>query len=71
VLHVARDLPVTITLKNILQKCFPEEYASREQEEAEQAAAAAQRLPLFVMTGARWPGADTCCRADMAGVQAL
>jgi hypothetical protein len=50
---VGRDLPVSITLKNILQKCFPEEYAQRDEEEAEDAAAAAAatRLPLFVMTG--------------------
>lgn len=61
VLHVGRELPVTIALKNILSKSFPEEYQQRHEEDvAEKAAAegpgAGQEpasnvvLPLFVMS---------------------
>ncbi len=54
VLHVARELPVTITLKNILAKSFPSEYADRATEEAAAVdgggADALFSLPVFVMT---------------------
>lgn len=59
VLHVARELPVTITLKNLLEHTFSGEYEARGAEEAELAAAArpggggaagAAPLPLFVMS---------------------
>ncbi|KIZ03391.1 hypothetical protein MNEG_4574, partial [Monoraphidium neglectum] len=42
VLHVARELPVSITLKNLLLKAFPEDYAARLAEESSAAAAAAE-----------------------------
>jgi len=66
VLHVARELPVSITLKNILAKAFPEEYTQRLAEEAAATATPAAAglaragsgggggssatLPLFVMS---------------------
>ena len=57
VLHVGRDLPVTVTLKNILEKSFPVEYAQRRAEEQadlssqlEGGAAAEGPVPLFVMS---------------------
>lgn len=31
VLHVGRELPVTVILKALLEKSFPEEYAARRQ----------------------------------------
>lgn len=54
VLHVSRDLPATIVLKNMLENSFPAEYAARRAEEVEAAAVssaanAATILPLFVM----------------------
>lgn len=53
VLHVGRELPVTIALKNIIQKSCPEEYEERRREETLEAAAGAApgvvSLPLFVM----------------------
>lgn len=53
VLHVGRELPVTIALKNILVKSMPEEYEERQREERllgqEDAAAGLATLPLFVM----------------------
>jgi hypothetical protein len=60
VLHVSRELPVSITLQNILSKVYPDEYAARAAEVAGAAAAAAAAaagggaerlsLPLFVMS---------------------
>lgn len=61
VLHVSRELPVTITLQNILSKAYPSEYAARAAELAAAAGAAAAAadatagverltLPLFVMS---------------------
>ena len=57
VLHIGRELPVTVTLKNILEKSFPIEYAERR---AEENAASTGRgpgecvaeppVPLFVMS---------------------
>ena len=32
VLHIGKDLPVSIVLNNLLQRCFPEEYATRKAE---------------------------------------
>ncbi|WIA19665.1 hypothetical protein OEZ85_005596 [Tetradesmus obliquus] len=60
-LHVSRELPVSITLQNILARAYPQEYAARAAEiagaaAAEAAAAAAAggverlSLPLFVMS---------------------
>ena len=34
VLHLTQDLPVSVTLKNIIQRSFPEEYKERQQEMA-------------------------------------
>lgn len=54
VLHVGRELPVTITLKNILSKSFPGEYAERARESADllqiDHTNGTVTLPLFVMT---------------------
>ncbi|KAL4424242.1 hypothetical protein ABPG75_001543 [Micractinium tetrahymenae] len=53
VLHAGRELAVTITLKNLLERSFPEEYEQRRQEEREAAAAVpagAAPLPIFVMS---------------------
>ena len=53
VLHVGRELPVTLTLKNILQRAFPEDYAQRQVEELQHSAAdqAEQApVPLFVLS---------------------
>jgi hypothetical protein len=59
VLHVTGDLPVTITLNNIIRKAFPQQYTERATETAAAVAAAAapgaggggcSRLPLFVMS---------------------
>ena len=51
-MHVGRSIPVSITLKNILEKTFPEEYEDRRREEGHGAAAPGERapLPLFVMS---------------------
>ena len=52
VLHVGRELPVTRTLKNILEKSFPEEYEERRQEAALLCPSADGEapLPIFVMS---------------------
>jgi hypothetical protein len=57
VLHVGRELPVTITLQNIISKAFPEEAEARVAEirglaatAAAPAAAEVVTLPLFVMS---------------------
>jgi Lon protease-like protein len=54
VLHVGRDLPVTIVLRNLLQAAFPEDYQGRAAEEAEVTGLSPSEgdvltLPLFVM----------------------
>ena len=51
-LHVGRSIPVSITLKNIIEKTFPEEYAERAAEEGHGGAAegGTTPLPLFVMS---------------------
>lgn len=55
VLHVGRKLPITITLQNIIEKSFPEEYALRKaevaaQEQGHQPGGPETPLPLFVMS---------------------
>jgi len=55
VLHVGRKLPITITLQNIIEKSFPEEYALRKaevmaQEQGFQLGGPETPLPLFVMS---------------------
>lgn len=53
VLHAGRQLAVTITLKSLLERCFPDEYEARRQEESEAAAALPATdapLPMFVMS---------------------
>lgn len=52
VLHVRRELPVSVVLKNLLERSFPEDYAARREEELVVAAAAAEQaaMPLFVMS---------------------
>lgn len=56
---MARELPVSITLHNIIRRAHPIEYAARAEETAAaalaDATAAAARLPLFVMS-AMLPG---------------
>lgn len=60
-LHVSRELPITITLQNIISQAFPTEYTARAQEALAAAGAAAAAadgssgderltLPLFVMS---------------------
>ena len=53
VLHVGRSIPVCITLKNVIEKSFPEEYEARAEEEAHGGgggpAGDTAHLPLFVM----------------------
>lgn len=49
------DLPVNITLKNILERCFQEEYEARKEEERafirdQEGAETVQQLPLFVLS---------------------
>ena len=65
VLHVGRKLPITITLQNIIEKSFPEEYALRKAEEAaqeqgHQPGGPETPLPLFVMS-CMMPGRFTFC----------
>ncbi|CAD7703384.1 unnamed protein product [Ostreobium quekettii] len=53
VLHLSQELVVSVTLKTIVQKSFPEEYAERLQETADLNAASSSGsaiLPLFVLT---------------------
>ena len=65
VLHVGRKLPITITLQNIIEKSFPEEYALRKaevaaQEQGHQPGGPETPLPLFVMS-CMMPGGFTFC----------
>lgn len=55
VLHVGRELAVTVVLKELLELSFPEEYEQRRVEERGAGAGAAPAagdapLPLFVMS---------------------
>lgn len=52
VLHLTQDLPVSVTLKNIIQRSFPEEYKERQQEMAGLNTASSGHTiqPLFVLT---------------------
>ncbi|CAD7703702.1 unnamed protein product, partial [Ostreobium quekettii] len=53
VLHLSQELVVSVTLKNIVQKSFPELYAERLKEMADPSAASSSGsaiLPLFVLT---------------------
>lgn len=53
VLHVGRQLPVSVVLKSLLERAFPKEYGARMEEEREGLLAVEQtcrRLPLFVMS---------------------
>lgn len=52
VLYAVGQIPVSIVLKSILERSFPEEYRARAEEEAAEAGAAheASVLPLFVMS---------------------
>ena len=50
-LHVSDELPVSVTLNNIIAKAFPEEHAERAQESAgAETAAGPPPVPLFVMS---------------------
>jgi hypothetical protein len=65
VLHVGRKLPITITLQNIIEKSFPEEYALRKaevaaQEQGHQPGGPETPLPLFVMS-CMMPGGFAFC----------
>ena len=60
VLHVSDELPVSVTLNNIIAKAFPEEHAERARESSgAETAAGPPPVPLFVMScmlpGGRWP----------------
>lgn len=50
-LHVGRELPVTVTLKRLLERSFPEEYAARGREQCGEGCSGQEEppLPLFVM----------------------
>lgn len=56
VVHVGRQLPITVTLANLLEKSFPDEYEARRQETRSAAAGGSGEdvgeapLPLFVMS---------------------
>ena len=68
VLHVGRTVPVTITLKNLLEKSFPEEYAARREEEGPAPAPSGNApLPLFVMA-CILPGAG---RSPLSNLQSV
>lgn len=65
VLHVGRELPVTVTLKSILEKAFPLEYAQRQAEEQADMGAQPEGqpeapVPLFVMSPLM-PGVQLQC----------
>ena len=62
VLHVGRVVPVSITLKNLLEKNFAEEYAARREEEGPAPSPSDNApIPLFVMA-CILPGAcSTAC----------
>jgi hypothetical protein len=69
VVHVGRQLPVTVSLAGILERSFPEEYEARRAETRSAAASATDAattaeeapLPLFVMS-VMMPGACACMR---------
>ena len=53
VLHVGKDIPVTLALRQLIEKSFPEEYQQRRQEEqaaADMSDSGEAPLPLFVMS---------------------
>jgi Lon protease-like protein/tetratricopeptide (TPR) repeat protein len=54
VLHAVGQIPVSIVLKNILERSFPDDYLARAEEEEEEVGAGAAHesptLPLFVMS---------------------
>ena len=53
VLHVGKDIPVTLALRQLIEKSFPEEYQQRRQEEqaaADVSGGGEAPLPLFVMS---------------------
>jgi Lon protease-like protein len=58
VFHANFKPPVTVTLKNILEKLFPQEYKTREQEVKAEETEESMRLPLFIMGGICFPGED-------------
>ena len=52
-LHVGKDIPVTLALRQLIEKSFPEEYQQRRQEEqaaADMSDSGEAPLPLFVMS---------------------
>ena len=54
-LHVGREMPVTVTLKAVLQHSFPQEYKQRHEEECQHISPGGQPdaqapVPLFVMS---------------------
>lgn len=63
IMHVGRELPVTLVLRQLLQNSFPEEYEQRRKEEQGLSSAAGGEapLPLFVMS-CILPGAGPGCR---------
>ena len=65
--HVGRELPVSITLAAILERSFPEEYAARRAEARGLASAQGgvwqAPLPLFVMSCVL-PGANDALSHD-------
>lgn len=50
VLHVGQEIPVTLVLRQLIEKSFPEEYEARRREERRLSSDAELLLPLFVMS---------------------
>ena len=52
VLHVGREIPVTLALRHLIEHSFPEEYEARRQEENGWSCSSDREapMPLFVMT---------------------
>jgi Lon protease-like protein len=56
ILHFSADHPVNITLKNIIEKNFPEEYKKRASEVANENQQTEQNMPLFLLNITVFPG---------------
>lgn len=58
IFHSNFNPPITISLKNILEKLFPEEYKARSMEVNQEESDNSMTLPLFIMEGICFPGED-------------
>eukprot|EP01129_Flabellula_baltica_P001455 TRINITY_DN1134_c0_g1_i1.p1 TRINITY_DN1134_c0_g1~~TRINITY_DN1134_c0_g1_i1.p1 ORF type:complete len:444 (+),score=80.57 TRINITY_DN1134_c0_g1_i1:63-1334(+) len=54
----SQDHPISVTLQNIIQNYFPEEYAKRAREEKIKNETFAEQLPLFVLDAVAYPNQD-------------